>query len=129
VIKLNKDDIALKLDNLIGREVKLADKIKHSSNWVDGYENHVGILKKYDLGEEYEDIIALIQVTVVTGKKKENRRTEEIWVDARDIVGILEKKARKTTNITKSDEPKPKTTRKKKIEHDINLDDWSGDYV
>jgi hypothetical protein len=138
VLALTKDDIALKLERLIGREVSIVEKIKFSSNWVSDYVNYSGILKSFYLGEEYEeDIIALIKVVVMTGKKKNNRRDMEIWVDARDIVGILEGgKARKTTSITKSSNTEQKsktkttkTTKSKVVEEDIDMDDWSGDYV
>lgn len=141
---MTKDDIALKLERLVGREVKIVDKIKHSSNRIDDYAGMSGILKQFDLGEkDYEDVIALIQIIVATGKKKENRSINEIWVDARDIVEVEEKKVRTkksstTTEIKKTATPKKDTTTKtkeKKVEKvvekkvDEDDDDWEGVYV
>jgi len=86
---MDKDEILLKVDRLLNREVTIGKSIKYSSNHIDNFSGYNGILKSYDLGESYEDIIVSVEVVVSTGKKLEGRENALIWLDARDLVGIM----------------------------------------
>jgi hypothetical protein len=83
-----KDNMGMKLERLLNKEVKLSAKIRHSSNHIEDFAGYTGVLRDFDIGEDYEDIICKVEVVVVSGKKKDNRRNEIIWVDARDILGV-----------------------------------------
>lgn len=85
---MDKDEVILKVDRLIGREVTVNKSIKHSSNHLDNYVNCKGILKTYDLGEHYEHVIVSVEFIVSTGKKLEGRDNVLVWMDARDLVGV-----------------------------------------
>jgi hypothetical protein len=88
---LTKDDIELKLERLIGREVAIHKTIKHSANWVEQYIGMSGILKQIEIGDEHEDIVVLVDVVLVTGKKEVRSNSNGIWLDARDIVEITKR--------------------------------------
>lgn len=86
---MSKDELELKLDRLIGREVTISEKIKHSSQHLSMYAGMSGILKYYDIGEEYEDIFVSIEIVYKTqGKKAEYTTRTEIGLNALDIFGI-----------------------------------------
>jgi hypothetical protein len=85
---MDKDDVILKVERLVNREVTVAKSIKYSSNHIDNFTGYKGILKSYDLGESYEDVIVSVEVVVSTGKKLEGRDNVLIWLDARDLVGV-----------------------------------------
>lgn len=89
---MTKDDVKMKVERLIGREVTINDKIKHSSPQLFEYAGRSGILKGYDLGEDYEDIFVNVEVVLkVKGKKSEYTTKNEVWMNAFDIEGIESK--------------------------------------
>lgn len=91
-----KEEIAKKLTDLLNKEIKMTNKIKHSSNHVDEVAGLSGILKEFYQEDGKTKALIGFVLTVTLGKKANTVRPYEIWVDVRDIVGFEETKEKKT---------------------------------
>lgn len=85
---MDKNEIIEKLDSLINKNIKISKSIKHSSNWIEQYAGFEGALKNYDIGEEHEDVIALITLKIVKGNKVKYTDEINIWLDPRDCLAF-----------------------------------------
>lgn len=86
---MDKVKIGEQLKLISGKEVTVKDNIKYSEKKSKVYAGRSGYLKLFSLGDLNENPIVLIELSVtIKGRKEYREEKVEIWMDARDIVGV-----------------------------------------
>lgn len=86
---MDKVKIGEQLKLISGKQVTVKDNVKYSEKKSRVHAGRSGYLKLFSLGDLNESPIVLIELSVIIkGKKADREEKVEIWMDARDIVGV-----------------------------------------
>lgn len=57
---MNKDEIAIKVQKLLNKDVSISNKINYFANWINDYAGRKAIIRNFDVGKDDEDVIVLV---------------------------------------------------------------------